>query len=171
MVELPAAPRINARIRFSSMNPTPAIHLTPQEAIDRVSSLLERGDAMDRIGIAGPGDPLAFIESTLETLTLLHEHFPSIPLSIKTLGIDGEKYASRLSKVGVAHVDLQVNAVAEDILEKLYAWIRPGFKTIRLPDAAKILVTEQKKAVRAFKDAGMTVNIITRSIPKTTKTT
>ena len=166
VVELPVAPRINARIRFSSTNPIPDRHLPPQEALDRVAELLEQGEAVDRIGISGPGAPLAFIEPALETLALIHERFPDIPLSVKTLGIGGEKYADRLSKVGVTHADLLVNAVTEGILEKLYAWIRPGFKTIRLQDAAKILVTEQIKAVRAFKDARMSVSIITTVYPE-----
>jgi nitrogen fixation protein NifB len=166
VVELPVAPRINARIRFSSTNTIPDQHLTPREALDLVAALLEQGEAVDRISLSGPGDPLSFIEPALETLALLHERFPDIPLSIKTLGIGGEKYTDRLSKVGVTHADLLVNAVTEGILEKLYAWIRPGFKTIRLSDAAKILVAEQIKAVRAFKDARMSVSIITTVYPE-----
>jgi nitrogen fixation protein NifB len=166
IVELPAAPRINARIRFASMNPEPAMHLAPQEALDKLAVFVEQGETIDRISLSGPGDPLAYIEPTLETLALIHQRFPEIPLSIKTLGIGGEKYADSLSKVGVTHADLLVNAVTEDILEKLYAWIRPGFKTIRLQDAAKILVSEQKKAVRAFKDAGMKVSIVTTVYPE-----
>jgi nitrogen fixation protein NifB len=166
VIELPVAPRINARIRFSSTNPIIDRHITPWEALDKVVMLLEQGKIADRISISGPGDPLACIEPTQETLALIHERFPGIPLSVRTLGIGGEKYASRLSKVGVTHADLQVNAVTEDILEKLYAWIRPGFKTIRLQDAAKILVTEQKKAVRAFKDADMSVSIVTTVYPE-----
>jgi len=166
VADLPVAPRVNARIRFSSTNPAPVRHISPQEALEQVTTLLEQGTAIERIGISGPGDPLAFIEPTLEALTLIHERFPAIPLSIKTLGIGGEMYADRLFKAGVSHADLIINGVTEDILEKLYAWIRPGFKTIRLPDAAKILLAEQKKAVRAFKDAGMSVSIITTVYPE-----
>jgi nitrogen fixation protein NifB len=166
VVELPVAPRINARIRFSSTNPRPHRHMTPQESLNKVAEILEHGEAVDYFSISGPGDPLAFIEPTLEALDLIHGRFPDIPLSLRTIGIGGEKYADRLSKAGVTHADLLVNAVAEDILEKLYAWIRPGFKTVRLPDAAKILVAEQKKAVKAFKDADMSVSIITTIYPE-----
>jgi nitrogen fixation protein NifB len=148
------------------MNPEPARHVAPWEALKMVTTLMDQTGALDRISISGPGDPLAFIEPTLEALVLIRERFPQIPLSIKTIGIGGEKYADRLSKAGVTHVDLQVNAVAEDILGRLYAWIRPGFKTVRLPDAAKILIAEQKIAVPAFKDAGMTVTIMTTVYPE-----
>jgi nitrogen fixation protein NifB len=140
--------------------------MTPQEALNKVAEILEHGEAVDYFSISGPGDPLACIEPTLEALDLIHERFPDITISLRTIGIGGEKYADRLSKAGVTHADLLVNAVTEDILEKLYAWIRPGFKTIRLPDAAKILVMEQKKAVRAFKDADMSVSIITTIYPE-----
>ncbi len=164
-VELPVAPRVNARVRFSATNQGNTGNLTPQDALEKVEMIISKGGVIDSIGISGPGDPLAFIEPTLETLELIHSHFPSIPLFITTLGIGGEKYADRLSKAGVQHVDLKVNAVSEDILEKLYAWIRPGYKTLRLPDSAKILISEQQKAVRAFKDAKMTVSIITTVYP------
>ncbi len=165
-VELPAAPRINARLRFSRADQAPAGHLSPSDALATVKEMVDRGEVLGYIGIAGPGDPLAFIEPTLETLELIRHHFPSAHFFIRTLGIGGEKYADRLSKAGVTHIDLQVNAITEDILEKLYAWIRPGFKTLRLPDSAKILIAEQRKAVRAFKDAGMTVSVITTVYPE-----
>jgi nitrogen fixation protein NifB len=165
-VEFAVAPRTNARIRFSSTSLKPDLHLSPQEVLENVDVLSRQGATLLRVGISGPGDPLACIEPTLETLSLLHARFPKLELSIKSLGINGEYYASRLARAGVTHVDLQVNAVTEDILEKIYAWIRPGFKTLRLQEAAKILIAEQKKAVRAFKDAGMSVSIITVIYPE-----
>jgi len=165
-LELPVAPRINARIRFAATNQTQPGHLMPVEALEKVRTLVTQGKAIDCVGLCGPGDPLAFIDPTLETLGLLHRQYPDMSFFIKTLGIGGEKYADKLSKAGVSHVDLQVNAVAEEIVEKLYAWVRPGYKTLRLPDSAKILVTEQKKAVRAFKDAKMTVSVVTTVYPE-----
>jgi nitrogen fixation protein NifB len=140
--------------------------MTPQEALNKVAEILEYGEAVDYFSISGPGDPLAFIEPTLEALDLIHALYPALPLSLRTIGIGGEKYADRLSKAGVTHADLLVNAVTEDILEKLYAWIRPGVRTVRLPDAAKILIEEQKKAVKAFKDAQMSVSIVTTVYPE-----
>ncbi len=165
-LELPVAPRINARIRFSAAHQAPEGHLAPKDALDGVKTLVIEGKHIDYIGLSGPGDPLAYIEPTLETLGLLHQNFPQIPFFIRTLGLGGEKYADKLSKAGVSHVDLQVNAVSEEIVEKIYAWVRPGYKTLRLPDSAKILISEQKRAVRAFKDAKMTVSVITTVFPE-----
>jgi nitrogen fixation protein NifB len=165
-LELPVAPRINARIRFAAAPQVPVGHLAPVDALNEVKTLATIGEHIDYIGLSGPGDPLAYIEPTLETLGLLHHHFPNIPFFVRTLGIGGEKYADKLSQAGVSHVDLLVNAVSEEIVEKIYAWVRPGFKTLRLPDSAKILISEQKKAVRAFKDAKMTVSVITTVFPE-----
>lgn len=165
-LQLPVAPRINARLRFSGAALTPGQCLAPDEALRKVAQLVEQGEVFDWIGLAGLGDPLALIEPTFKTLELLHGHLPLIPLFIKTLGLDGEAYAGRLAGLGVAHIDLEVNAITEDIVEKLYAWIRPGTKTLPLPDSAKILVVEQKKAVKAFKKAGMTISVVTTVFPE-----
>lgn len=58
-----------------------------------------------------------------------------------------------------------VDGVDPAILEGLYAWIRPGFKTLKLSEAAGILCTEQAQAIQAFKDAGLLVRIVSTLYP------
>ena len=117
------------------------------------------------IELAGPGDPLATIDVSLATLRLIAEKYPELPLSLVTLGIGGDQWAGELRQAGLREVKMQVDAVDPLYLEKIYAWIRPGTKTLPLPEAARILVDEQLRAVPACKKAGMTVQILTTVYP------
>jgi nitrogen fixation protein NifB len=43
------------------------------------------------------------------------------------------------------------------IVEQVYAWIRPGRRTVPLPQASSMLVDAQATAIRAFREAGLFV--------------
>lgn len=161
---LPVAPRANTRIRFASMEMS--MHaMLPEEALARLDDALKQGIKIDVVGITGPGDPLAVIGPTMETLRLVHKKYPDIILCLSTVGIGGDQYADTLADIGVIKVTMLVDAVAPEVAEKLYAWIRPGTRTVPLPKAAEILVDEQAGAVTAFRRAGLEVNINTTVYP------
>lgn len=163
-LRLPVAPRANNRIRFASTQlSTPA--MLPLEALAWLEDVLEQGKPVTEVEIAGPGDPLAAPEPTLETLGLLQKRHPRIKLSIATLGIGGDQYAKILAGFGVAQVTLLVDAVDPAVAEKLYAWIRPANKTVPLSKAVAILFAEQTRAVLAFLQEGIGVRIQTTVYP------
>ncbi len=58
-----------------------------------------------------------------------------------------------------------VNGVKEEILEKLYAWIRPGQKTLKIGDAAALLIREQKNGVPALECDNIAVSICATLYP------
>lgn len=165
IVVLPVAPRINHRIRFAQLNSQKETHILPRTAVAMVAELRSKGAKVDAVLIHGPGDPLADIEIPLETIVLLKQNFPELKIVIRTLGIGGLQHADKIQKAGVSEVEILVDGVDPAILEKLYAWIRPGFKTLKLSEAAEILCTEQVQAIQAFKDAGLLVRVITTLYP------
>lgn len=165
IIQLPVAPRINHRIRFGPLNGKKETHITPQTAVRIVSELGAKGSLTDSALIYGPGDPLADIEPTLATLQLLKDNFPDLKIIVRTLGIGGLQYADKLQRTGVTEVEMLVDAVDPVVMEKLYAWIRPGFKTLKLSEGAAILCSEQALAIQAFKDAGMLVRLVTTLYP------
>jgi nitrogen fixation protein NifB len=57
----------------------------------------------------------------------------------------------------VTTITLLVDAVKQEVADKLYAWIRPGRKTISLKQAIPMLIKEQLHAVKAFKKEGCKV--------------
>lgn len=161
---LPVAPRANSRIRFAAAEkPEPA--LQPAEALAVVGRLLDQGAQIELVMIAGPGDPLATPLFTNETLRLVRERYPDLPLGITTLGINGEECARELAANGVRSVTLLVDAVDAEVVKSLYAWIRPGTKTVPLARAAELLLSEQAAAITAFRQAGCAVTVSTTVYP------
>ncbi len=159
-LHLPVAPRANARLRFGCTEKSmPA--MMPEEALAWLDDVLRQGIKVEVVGITGPGDPLAVVGPTMETLRLVRRKYPDTSLSLSTLGINGDRYAETLADIGVNHITMLVDAVAPEVAEKLYTWIRPGTRTVPLPKAARMLLDEQARAVTAFKRAGLKVRINT----------
>jgi len=165
VLRLPIAPRANSKSRFSAMDITSSPVMLPEQALQCLQDYIEKGTIVERVELSGPGDPLVTIDVTLTTAKLLKSQYPDLALSVKTLGINGEKYADQLGQVGINHIELTIDAVDTDIMKKLYAWVRPGFKTLPLPEAVQVLKAEQEKAIRAFKDADMAVTAFTTLYP------
>jgi len=161
---LPVADRALARIRFDPLE-KPARAIPPEIACNWVDEQIRKGDNVTAVNIEGPGDPIADIDRTIETLHLLRRNHPDTTPKLTTLGIHGEKYAKTLKIAGVETVTLLVDAVDRRVADRLYAWIRPGRKTIPLTQATSILLNEQRAAVRAFREAACTVTIQTTVYP------
>ena len=165
ITRLPVAPRVNHRIRFAPLqakHPTPVL---PQEAIRMVEGLRAAGSKVDSVLISGPGDPLAEVELPLATIGQLRETFPDLQIVLRALGIGGLQHADKFQQAGISEVELLIDGVLPQVLELIYAWIRPGFKTLKLSEAVHILIDEQAKSIQAFKDAGVKVRVITTFYP------
>lgn len=163
-LHLPVAPRANARVRFAGGNGTkPA--MMPEEAVTWLGHVMDQGKPVSIVGITGPGDPLTSPELTLRTLRLVREKYPDISLCLTTLGMNGAEYAEELADIGLSHITVLVDAVAPEVAENIYAWIRPAKRTLPLKEAAELLVTDQARSVSAFKKAGLTVKVNTTVYP------
>lgn len=166
IIHLPVAPHVTARTRFASIVPEKIPFMMPHEAMALLDSVMEtRGDSITMVAITGPGDPFAVPDTTLKTISLVKQNFPDLVVGLKTLGIGGERFAADFVSAGAEYFEVQVDAVKADILEKLYAWIRPGLKTLKISDAVKILLQEQRNSVPAMKYAGAGVSIVTTVYP------
>ena len=161
---LPVASRPLARIRFEPVDPQ--IRAVPlQGALNWLEENLQQGADIRELDINGPGDPLAEFSETLEILRLLRSKYPDLGFSITTLGIHADIHAKDLAQAGVKNVRLLVDAVSQKVAEKLYAWIRPGRKTIPLTESVPMLLQEQFRAVKAFREEGCTVTLCTKVYP------
>ncbi len=157
-VHLPVAPRALARVRFSPDKPLPRA-LTPEQALNWLEYLSDQGDEIRVVNINGPGDPLATPELTLATLALVRERFPGASLCLTTLGLGAGAVAEQLAGLGLAHVSILMDAVDPKVVERIYAWIRPGKRTLPLGEAAQMLVQEQPLAIAALVEQGVPVQI------------
>jgi nitrogen fixation protein NifB len=166
VVHLPVAPQVVARTRFSPPTPVRSPCLMIAEAIDLLDGVMkERGEGITTVAITGPGDPLATPEITLETVRLVRERYPRLRIGLKTLGIGSDRLAADLARAGVNLVEMQVDGIKSEILKKIYAWIRPGSKTLKVGEAVDLLIREQRNGVSALKFHNIKVTILTTLYP------
>ncbi len=161
---LPAAPVANHRLRYGQAVNSRA--LTPDKSIQWLEDLTGQGRKITRIRIEGPGDPLAAPPVLFELLERLAGAFPGLEAGITTLGLGLVPLLDQLKKLSVRRVTLQVDCVDTAVAEKIYAWIRPGKKTLALPGAVQLLIAEQKAAVRALAEANIEVSLLTTVYPE-----
>lgn len=171
---LPVASRSNARSRHGgpgvitpcSCGTQPAsAALLPHEALEYLRTVMESGAAVSTVGIAGPGDPFAVPDRTLETLRLVRAAYPGMALCVTTNGLGVAGHAATLAELGVSHVTLLMDAVDPELVDTLYAWIRPGIRTLRPGQGASLLVGEQAEGLAALVRVGIEVAVCVTVYP------
>lgn len=173
-IHLPVAPDCNIQCNFckrmydcaneSRPGVTSAV-LSPKQAIRYLDAVLQKDPRISVVGIAGPGDPFATPERTLETLRLVRERHPEMLLCVASNGLAVAPYVDQLAALDVSHVTLTVNAVDREIGGQIYAWVRDGKRVYRGPIGAELLWERQATAIRELKDRGITVKINTIIVP------
>jgi nitrogen fixation protein NifB len=165
---LPVAPECNIQCNYcnrkcdcvneSRPGVTSAV-LSPEEALRYLGRVKEKAPHLAVAGIAGPGDPFADPEKTLQTLELVHAAYPDLVFCLSTNGLNLYDHIDRLADAGVSHVTITVNAVDPEIGAKIYAWVRHKKRVLRGVDGAKALLEEQLRCIPKLKAAGLLVKI------------
>jgi nitrogen fixation protein NifB len=117
------------------------------------------------VGIAGPGDPFANAEETLETCRRVRERYPDMMLCVATNGLNLTPYLDELAQLKVSHVTVTVNAVDPAIGAKIYSWMRVGKRIRRAEEGAEILLGRQMEAIRGLKERGIIVKVNSIILP------
>jgi nitrogen fixation protein NifB len=173
-IHLPIAPRCNVQCNFcdrrfdcaneSRPGVTNAL-LTPRQALHYLEGAVQKMPAISVVGIAGPGDPFASPDETLQTLSLVRKRFPEMLLCVASNGLEVARHAGELARLKVSHVTLTVNAVDPEIGAKVYSWVRDGYRVLRGRPAAETLLERQRAAILELKRHGVTVKINTIIMP------
>ncbi|MCD5411694.1 MAG: radical SAM protein [Thermodesulfovibrionales bacterium] len=173
-VHLPVAPRCNIQCKYcdrkydcvneSRPGVTSAV-LTPMQAIIYLDFIFEKTKNISVVGIAGPGDPFATPEETMETLRLVREKYPEIILCLATNGLGLGPYVDELARINVKHVTITVNAVDPEIGAQIYSFIRYGKRVLSPEFGIKILLEKQLEAIKKLKERGVTTKINTIILP------
>jgi nitrogen fixation protein NifB len=173
-IHLPVAPKCNVQCNFCDRKydccneSRPGVTsglLSPQQAIEYTRQVLARESRISVAGIAGPGDPFANAEETLETLRLLRYEFPAILLCVATNGLALLEHVETLARLQVSHVTVTVNGVDPEIAGRAYAWVRYKRAIYRGRAAGAFLWDRQRAAIEALKRHGMAVKINTIVVP------
>ncbi|MBT8339387.1 MAG: radical SAM protein [Desulfatitalea sp.] len=173
-VHLPVAPRCNIQCKFcnrqfdcvneSRPGVTSAV-LSPAQAMVYLAQVLRRKPSIRVVGIAGPGDPFANAEQTLDVCRRVRKHYPDMMLCVATNGLNLAPYLDDLAQLKVSHVTVTVNAVDPVIGAEIYAWMRIGKRVKRAEEAAGILLARQMDAIAGLKQRGILVKINSIILP------
>jgi nitrogen fixation protein NifB len=173
-IHLPVAPRCNmlcnfCNRKFDCVNEghpgvTSAV-LRPSDAVQYLKDTVVRRPEIVVAGLAGPGDPFANPEETMETLRLVRQEFPEMLLCVATNGLALEPHIKELAELQVSHVTITVNAIDPKVGAEIYAWMRDGKRIYRGEAAAALLWERQEKAIRELKSYGIFVKVNSILIP------
>ncbi len=173
-IHLPVAPKCNIQCnycnrKFDCMNENrPGVTskvLSPKQALHYLDGALKLSPNISVVGIAGPGDPFANPEETMETLRLVREHYPEMLLCVATNGLDVLPYIEELADLKVSHVTLTINAIDPKIGAEIYAWVRYQKRVHRDLMAAEVLIGNQLAALQKLKRFGVTAKVNSIIIP------
>jgi nitrogen fixation protein NifB len=140
--------------------------LTPPQALRHLFQVLERRPETTVVGIAGPGDPFAQPELTLETLRLVRAHLSNMLLCIASNGLNLAPYADELARLKVSHVTITINGLDPTVVSQVYDWIMDGKQKLTGLKAARWLIKRQVESILALKSHGMIVKINSIIIPE-----
>jgi nitrogen fixation protein NifB len=139
--------------------------LSPGQAINYLIAAAGKIPRLSVAGIAGPGDPFADPEITLETLALVRKRFPCMLACVATNGLGLLPYVDTLAALNVSHVTITVNAVDPSVGAKIYAWVKDGKTVLRGEKGAALLCERQAAAIKELKQRGITVKVNTIILP------
>ena len=173
-IHLPVAPRCNIQCNFCNRKydcineSRPGVSsnlLSPAQAVAYLEHIVVRRPEIKVVGIAGPGDPFANPDETMETLQLVRRRFPNLMLCVATNGMGLGPYINELAELQVSHVTITITAVDPEIGAKIYAWVRDGKRPLRGVEAAAALQSRQIEALVRLKQRGVVVKVNSIIIP------
>jgi nitrogen fixation protein NifB len=139
--------------------------LKPEQGLAYLQRVMALRSDVSVTGIAGPGDPFATPELTLETLRLVRDAYPEMLLCVASNGIALAPHADALGRLKVSHATVTVNSMRPETCAKIYDWAYDGSQTLRGEEAGRFIAAKQTEAVKALVNAGVTVKINTILIP------
>ena len=173
-IHLPVAPKCNIKCNYcnrkydcvnESRPGVTSTVLTPEQAVEYTARVLAKEPRITVAGIAGPGDPFANAQETMQTMRLLRQEFPDILLCLASNGMNIGPYIPELAEMNVSHVTITINAIYPDIGATIYGWVQDGNIIHHGKTGAELLLSRQLAAVASLKHHGITVKINTILIP------
>ncbi len=173
-IHLPVAPRCNMQCnycnrKYSCVNESrPGVTcaiLSPAQAIEYLRGYTKRLPNLSVVGIAGPGDPFACANETLETLRRVKADFPHLLLCVASNGLNLPPHVEDLVSVGLSHITVTVNAVDPAIGARFYKWMSIDGRRYEGVEAASALWERQSASIQALAARGVVVKVNTIYVP------
>ncbi|WP_309395998.1 radical SAM protein [Cerasicoccus maritimus] len=174
-IHLPVAPKCNIQCNycnrdFDCVNESrPGVTssvLSPGQALTYLGKVMDSRDDIAVVGIAGPGDPFANPEATMETFRLVRKNYPKMILCLSTNGLGlTEDYVKELAELQVSHVTITMNGTDPEIAGKVYAWARHNKRIYRNRQAGELMIEKQLQAIKWIKQYGMIAKVNSIIVP------
>jgi nitrogen fixation protein NifB len=173
-VHLPVAPKCNIQCNYcnrkydcvnESRPGVTSTILSPEQALVYMDKVLTVEPRISVAGIAGPGDPFANANETLETMQLLRKHYPDLILCLSSNGLGLLPHVDEVADIGVSHVTVTVNGIDPEVTKNIYRFVRDGKIIYRGLQAAELLLARQMAAIEKLKSCGVIVKINFITIP------
>jgi nitrogen fixation protein NifB len=173
-IHLPVAPKCNIQCNYcdrkydcvneSRPGVTSSV-LSPGQALAYLEKMMEKIPNITVMGIAGPGDPFANPQETMETLRLVRNRYPDMMLCLASNGLGLPPYIDELAGLKVSHVTLTMNGIDPFVTSRIYSWVRDDKKIYRGIDGAALLLQRQIESVKRLKQYGILTKINIILIP------
>jgi len=172
-VHLPVAPKCNIQCNYCNRDydcvneSRPGVTtsvLQPRQAVDYLKTLRAKHPELKVMGIAGPGDPFANADKTMETLRLVRQELPDMILCLSTNGLNLRPYIDELAELQVSHVTITINGTDPKMLKEIYSWVRKDKRVYRGEEAARVLLEEQLACIKLLKEKDIIVKINTVAV-------
>lgn len=173
-VHLPVAPKCNIKCNFcdrkydcvnESRPGVTSTLLSPEQALIYMDRVLEKEPRISVAGIAGPGDPFANGQETIDTLRNIKNKYPQTLLCVSSNGMGIAPYIATLAELEVSHVTITVCAVDPAIGQKIYSWVKDGKVIYKGLEGAELLLSRQIAAIKMLKAHDITVKVNCIVIP------
>ena len=172
-LHLPVAPKCNTRCNFCGRGikakprqPGQAKRtMDANEALEYTRKIAAEMPELKIVGVAGPGDPLANVE-TLKAFELLNtDEFKDFIKCVSTNGINLPKYAQQLYDLGVRALTVTVNSLNPETAAQIYKFVLVDGKKYEGAEGAKIIIRNQLEGITIAAKLGMTIKVNTVLIP------
>ena len=167
-IHLPVAPKCNVQCNFCNRKydcvneSRPGVTsnvLAPKQALSYLKSMMGKVPNIKVMGIAGPGDPFANPEETMETLRLVRAEYPDMLLCVASNGLEVSEHVEEMAALQVSHVTITCCGIDPEIVKEIYAWVRYKKRVFRGVDAAQLMINKQLEAIRLCKQHGIVVKV------------
>lgn len=139
--------------------------LLPQQAIEKARYVAAKIPQLSVIGIAGPGDPMANVARTFNTLEGLRNALPDIKLCLSTNGIMLPDHINSLVELGVDHVTVTLNTLEPAIANQIYASLWLYGEKYSGDEVGQVIIERQLEGITKLVEKNILVKINTVLIP------
>lgn len=166
-IHLPVAPACNIQCIYckreydcpNEARPGVCSHIeTVQEAVERALLIQEKYPQNQIIGIAGPGEPLANIQ-TFQMLERLRDAHTKAVLCLSTNGLYLPEKVKVLKELGVEYLTVTMNAVSKETAEKIYTSVCDHGCYLSGREGAIRILQRQEEGIRRAVELGFHVKV------------